>query len=263
MKTGGGRSGARLLVRFIPAGGCNNEIRGNTRTLAPVVLLSGIAVPSIVSSRPARQARSLLSPAAGAARWHRASARARYAFCAASADFIGSATRADCYHRRGASGKSRLLSRGDDDGVECRCHSPDATITRISDQSGRCGFRSTRLRHRHGHIGLLPVGASLPAGKARPVRPSHSSAPASGSSSAFSRRIRCFTLAIYASPAIWLPHRLEYTGTLLVSLVLIAVIGLLLLRFSGNPKRLPRATICAARPENCSWTAGRPSRPGF
>ncbi|MCK9550064.1 YeeE/YedE family protein [Aquamicrobium sp.] len=45
-----------------------------------------------------------------------------------------------------------------------------------------------------------------------------------------------FTLAIYASPAIWLPHRLGYTGTLLVSLALIAVIGLLLLRFSGNPE---------------------------
>src|SRR5690606_38133857 len=41
-----------------------------------------------------------------------------------------------------------------------------------------------------------------------------------------------FTLAIYASPAIWLPQRLGYIGTLLVSLALIAVIGLLLLRFS-------------------------------
>lgn len=41
-----------------------------------------------------------------------------------------------------------------------------------------------------------------------------------------------FSLAIYASPAIWLPHSLGYTGTLLLSLALCAALALLLLRFA-------------------------------
>lgn len=43
-----------------------------------------------------------------------------------------------------------------------------------------------------------------------------------------------FTLAIYASPAIWLPHHLGYTGTLVASLFLLAAIAVLVLRFSGQ-----------------------------
>lgn len=41
-----------------------------------------------------------------------------------------------------------------------------------------------------------------------------------------------FSLAIYTSPAIWLPHSLGYTGTLLMSLALCAALALLLLRFA-------------------------------
>src|SRR5690606_10986562 len=43
-----------------------------------------------------------------------------------------------------------------------------------------------------------------------------------------------FSLAIYASPAIWLPHQLGYTGTILASLGLLAVLAVLVLRFA-NP----------------------------
>lgn len=42
-----------------------------------------------------------------------------------------------------------------------------------------------------------------------------------------------FSLAIYASPAIWLPHRLGYAGTILASLGLLAAIALLALRFAS------------------------------
>jgi uncharacterized membrane protein YedE/YeeE len=42
-----------------------------------------------------------------------------------------------------------------------------------------------------------------------------------------------FSLAIYASPAIWLPHQLGYTGTILASLGLLAVLAVLVLRFAS------------------------------
>ncbi|TDR32933.1 hypothetical protein DES43_12563 [Aquamicrobium defluvii] len=63
-----------------------------------------------------------------------------------------------------------------------------------------------------------------------------------------------FTLAIYASPAIWLPHHLGYTGTLVASLLLLASIAVLVLRFSGRVTgRLPRAvTIPQSFPKGCS-----------
>lgn len=42
-----------------------------------------------------------------------------------------------------------------------------------------------------------------------------------------------FTLAIYASPAIWLPHHLGYTGAILLSLALCGLLAVLVLRFSS------------------------------
>lgn len=42
-----------------------------------------------------------------------------------------------------------------------------------------------------------------------------------------------FSLVIYASPAIWLPHWLGYTGTILASLGLLAGLALLVLRFAA------------------------------
>ena len=42
-----------------------------------------------------------------------------------------------------------------------------------------------------------------------------------------------FSLVIYASPAIWLPHQFGYTGTILASLGLLAVLALLVLRFAS------------------------------
>ena len=42
-----------------------------------------------------------------------------------------------------------------------------------------------------------------------------------------------FSLAIYASPAIWLPHQLGYTGTLLASSGLLAVLAFVVLRFAS------------------------------
>lgn len=45
-----------------------------------------------------------------------------------------------------------------------------------------------------------------------------------------------FSLVIYASPAIWLPHQFGYTGTILASLSLLAVLALLALRFASARK---------------------------
>lgn len=41
-----------------------------------------------------------------------------------------------------------------------------------------------------------------------------------------------FTLSVYASPAIWLPHQFGYAGTVLFSLVLCAILAVLVLRFA-------------------------------
>ncbi len=50
-----------------------------------------------------------------------------------------------------------------------------------------------------------------------------------------------FSLAIYASPAIWLPHQLGYTGTVVLSLGLCALLALLVLRFASGEARTVEA----------------------
>lgn len=44
-----------------------------------------------------------------------------------------------------------------------------------------------------------------------------------------------FSLAIYASPALWLPHRLGYTGAIVLTLALCLLLAILILRFA-SPK---------------------------
>lgn len=44
---------------------------------------------------------------------------------------------------------------------------------------------------------------------------------------------KLFSLAIYASPALWLPHQLGYTGTIVLTLALCLLLALLLLRFAS------------------------------
>ncbi len=44
---------------------------------------------------------------------------------------------------------------------------------------------------------------------------------------------RLFTLSIHASPAYWLPHRIGYTGTILLSLALLALLAILILRHAA------------------------------
>src|SRR5690606_9268922 len=46
-----------------------------------------------------------------------------------------------------------------------------------------------------------------------------------------------FTLSVYASPAIWLPHHLGYAGTLIFSLGALALLAVLVLRLSSGEKR--------------------------
>lgn len=51
-----------------------------------------------------------------------------------------------------------------------------------------------------------------------------------------------FTLSIYASPALWLPHQFGYAGTLLASLGALGALALLALRLSsGSPQRIESA----------------------
>lgn len=95
-------------------------------------------------------------------------------------------------------------------------------------------------------IGMAISGSCLSAhfyrlGEGSPTSPFALVGAGAGFLAGFLTWNQLFTLAVYASPAIWLPQRLGYTGTLLLSLALCAALALLVLRFAGNEGRGPQA----------------------
>jgi len=87
-------------------------------------------------------------------------------------------------------------------------------------------------------LGMAVSGSCLSAhfyrlGEGSPTAPFALAGAAGGFFLGFLTWNPLFTLSIYASPAIWLPHRLGYAGTLLLSLALCAALAVLVLRFAS------------------------------
>ncbi len=90
----------------------------------------------------------------------------------------------------------------------------------------------------HPRLGMAISGSCLSAhfyrlGEGSPTSPFALVGAAAGFFLGFLTWNPLFSLAIYASPAIWLPHRLGYTGTILASLALCALLAVLVLRFAS------------------------------
>ena len=99
-------------------------------------------------------------------------------------------------------------------------------------------------------LGMAISGSCLSAhlyrlGEGSPVSPFALVGAAAGFFIGFLTWNPLFRLTIFASPAIWLPHRLGYTGTIVLSLVLCALLALLVLRFAsgGTPATPTRFDI--------------------